>query len=59
MEGPVITLQDIFAFDFRAGVDESGRHRGTLRATGLRPQFAEALADRGIAVPLNAFGGLG
>jgi pilus assembly protein CpaF len=58
MEGPVITLQDIFAFHFRAGVDESGRHRGTLRATGLRPQFAEALADRGIPLPVTAFGGL-
>jgi pilus assembly protein CpaF len=27
MEGDVITLQDIFVFDFRAGVDEFGRYR--------------------------------
>jgi pilus assembly protein CpaF len=51
MEGPVITLQDVFAFDFRAGVDRSGRHRGALRPTGLRPRFADVLADRGVRLP--------
>ena len=30
-------LQDLFLFDFHAGTDERGRHRGTLRGTGLRP----------------------
>jgi pilus assembly protein CpaF len=48
MEGDVITLLDVFAFDFRAGVDENGRFRGSLRSTGLRPRFLETLADRGI-----------
>jgi pilus assembly protein CpaF len=56
MEGPVITLQDIFAFDFRAGVDQSGRHRGVLRATGLRPRFADILAGRGVPLPPEVFG---
>ncbi len=48
MEGDVITLLDVFAFDFRAGVDETGRFRGSLRSTGLRPRFVDTLADRGI-----------
>jgi pilus assembly protein CpaF len=55
MEGDVITLQDLFAFDFHAGVDEQGRFRGTLRSTGLRPRFLDRLLDRGIAVPPAIF----
>jgi pilus assembly protein CpaF len=55
MEGTVITLQDVFSFDFRAGVDDSGRFRGTLRGTGLRPHFVERLADRGVRVPREIF----
>jgi pilus assembly protein CpaF len=56
MEGRVITLQDIFLFDFHAGVDERGRHRGVLRGTGLRPRFIDVLADRGISLPPGIFG---
>ncbi len=52
MEGDVITLQDLYLFDFAAGLDASGRHRGVLRATGLRPQFAQTLLDRGIQLPI-------
>jgi pilus assembly protein CpaF len=37
MEGDVITLQDIFLFDYTAGFDETGRAIGTLKSTGLRP----------------------
>jgi pilus assembly protein CpaF len=54
-EGDVIRLQDLFVFDFHAGTDERGRHRGTLRSTGLRPLFLEGLADRGIQVPPGIF----
>jgi pilus assembly protein CpaF len=50
MEGDVITLQDIFLFDFRAGVDELGRFRGQLQPTGLRPHFIERLLDRNIKI---------
>ena len=46
MEGEMITLQDIFAFD-RHGIDESGRVKGTYRATGHRPRFADRLAAAG------------
>jgi len=56
MEGQVITLQDIFLFDFHAGVDERGRHKGVLRSTGLRPRFVDVLADRGVSVPPGIFG---
>jgi pilus assembly protein CpaF len=57
MEGEVITLQDIFVFDFHAGVDDFGQHRGALRSTGLRPRFLDTLADRGETVPAETFGG--
>ena len=56
MEGEIITLQDLFLFDFHAGVDERGRYRGLLRGTGLRPRFLDTLADRGISVAPEVFG---
>jgi pilus assembly protein CpaF len=52
MEGDVVTLQDLYLFDFAAGLDASGHHLGVLKSTGLRPQFAQALADRGIDLPM-------
>lgn len=55
MEGDVITLQDVFVFDFAAGVDENGRYRGQLRATGVRPKFSEKLADQGIRLGPEVF----
>ena len=55
MEGDIITLQDVFTFDFRAGVDQDGKYRGTLRSTGLRPHFLDRLADRGIMIPPDVF----
>jgi pilus assembly protein CpaF len=59
MEGDVVTLQDIFLFDFHAGVDENGRYLGTLRSTGLRPRFVQTLTDRGIRLPASMFGDYG
>jgi pilus assembly protein CpaF len=55
MEGDVVTLQDLFLFDFHAGVDDSGWYRGSLRATGLRPGFLDRLADRGVHLPSRMF----
>lgn len=55
MEGDVITMQDLFAFDFHAGRDEKGRFLGALRSTGLRPKFTEDLRDQGIELPLAMF----
>ncbi|MEO6627527.1 MAG: CpaF family protein [Aquihabitans sp.] len=55
MEGDVITTQDVFLFDFGMGVDEHGRFRGHLKATGVRPKFAEKLADQGIRLGPEVF----
>jgi pilus assembly protein CpaF len=46
MDGDVIAMQDIFMFD-RHGIDESGKVKGTFRATGIRPKFADRLATGG------------
>jgi pilus assembly protein CpaF len=56
MEGEIVTLQDVFLFDFRAGVDEYGAFKGELRSTGLRPRLLETLADRGVLVSAQAVG---
>ncbi|MDX6309228.1 MAG: pilus assembly protein CpaF [Nocardioidaceae bacterium] len=48
MEGEVITMQDVFAFDHSAGFDEAGHSLGSLRSTGLRPKFLETLAQRNV-----------
>lgn len=56
MEGDVVTMQDIFRFDYSAGLDPNGRFLGSSRPTGLRPKFAERLADLGIELPLDLFG---
>jgi pilus assembly protein CpaF len=54
MEGPVITMQDLFVFD-RKGFDENGSVRGNYRPTGIRPKFAEKLSGAGIQLPLEMF----
>src|SRR5881275_2563082 len=46
LEGDVIAMQDIFTFD-RSGIDKTGKVRGTFRATGIRPKFADRLATAG------------
>jgi pilus assembly protein CpaF len=55
MESDVITLQDLFTFDYAAGRDENGRFLGVLRSTGLRPKFTEHLHDLGIELPQKMF----
>ncbi len=55
MEGDIITMQDVFVFDFRMGVDEHGRYRGSVKSTGLRPKFLDRLVDAGIKVPPGLF----
>jgi pilus assembly protein CpaF len=55
MESDVITLQDIFVFDFSAGIDEEGKVKGRLKATGLRPKFLDKLAERGVYLDAETF----
>lgn len=51
MEGDVITLQDLYLFDFHAGMDDYDRFRGHLKPTGLRPQFIDKLERVGVEIP--------
>jgi pilus assembly protein CpaF len=55
MEAEVVTLQDLFAFDYQAGMDAGGRFLGTLQSTGLRPRFLEELSAHGITLPPSTF----
>ena len=55
LEGDVITLQDLFTFDYAAGRDEHGRFLGGLKSAGLRPKFAARLEDVGVELPMAAF----
>lgn len=55
MEGDVITLSELFLFDYGMGVDEQGRFKGWLKSTGIRPKFLEKLANFNITVPSEVF----
>jgi pilus assembly protein CpaF len=54
MEGDVISMQEIFRFS-RVSTDEDGNIHGELRATGIRPQFAERFETMGIEIPDGIF----
>jgi pilus assembly protein CpaF len=54
MEGPIITMQDLFLFD-RQGFDSNGKVRGNFKPTGIRPKFAERLLASGIRLPMDMF----
>src|SRR6202790_4130331 len=49
MDGESIAMQDVFVFERRA-IDENGKVRGTFRATGVRPLFADRLATGGARI---------
>ena len=55
MEGEIITMQDLFLYDFGMGVDDAGRARGHIKALGLRPKFLEKLEDAGIKLDVEIF----
>lgn len=54
MEGDVIVLQDVFAFE-QTGF-EDGRIVGRLRPTGVRPKFMELVEAAGYHLPPEVFG---
>jgi len=56
MEGEVITMQDVFRFH-QTGVDDKGNVIGGTVPTGIRPKFAEKLAQAGLTLPAELFGG--
>jgi pilus assembly protein CpaF len=55
MEGEIITLQNLFVFDFAAGADKQGRYLGRLKSTGIRPGFLSLLKQHGVVVPDDVF----
>ena len=55
MEGDIITMQDLFKFDFGMGLDENGKFKGRLKSTGIRPTFSDKLSDEGIRLPADLF----
>jgi pilus assembly protein CpaF len=55
MEGDIITMQDLFLFDYGMGMDEDGRYLGRLKATGIRPSFSDHLENYGITLPPDLF----
>ena len=57
MEGDVITMQEIYAFE-KLGINEEGRVIGRFRATGVRPKCAERLKAAGINLPASMFEGV-
>jgi len=54
MEGPVVTLQEIFSFR-QTGVDSEGKVTGHFRFHGVRPRFIDQLGVAGISVPDDIF----
>jgi pilus assembly protein CpaF len=54
MEGPLISLQDIFAFR-QTGIDRQGHVEGELKATGIRPRFADRIQAFGLALGEDIF----
>jgi pilus assembly protein CpaF len=54
MEGSLITLQDIFLYR-QTGIDPQGHVLGELRATGIRPKFADRLHAFGMDLSEDIF----
>jgi len=54
MEGPVVTMQDLFEFK-RRGYDQEGRVQGSFETAGIRPKFTEKLFAAGIDLPSELF----
>ena len=54
MEGDVIVLSDIFAFEQQG--TEDGKVIGRLKPTGIRPKFMRRIEDANIHLPANIFG---
>ena len=54
MEGEVITMQEIFAFE-QHGLAADGKVRGRYVSRGIRPRFSERIEAKGIKLPGNLF----
>jgi len=56
MEGQTITMQEVFGFDYSAGVAPDGTFLGSIRPTGVRPSFTQKFDDYGIQLSPGIFG---
>ncbi len=54
MEGDVLVMQDIFAFE-KQGMNEEGKVMGQFRATGVRPKFLDTIHTAGIHLTADIF----
>jgi pilus assembly protein CpaF len=55
MEGDTVVMTEIFRFD-KTGVSEGGNVLGSLKPTGIRPQFTEKLQAAGFKLGPEVFG---
>ena len=53
MEGDTIVMQDLFTFN-QTGI-VNGVVKGSLKATGLRPQFMKKMSAHGVEIPASVF----
>jgi pilus assembly protein CpaF len=56
MEGDIITLTELFLFDFNTDMDGDGKFANTIHPTGMRPKFEGKLHDAGIQLDASIFG---
>jgi len=54
LEGDRITMQDLFAF-MQTGIDQKGKVKGYMTATGSVPTFMEEFKTRGLALDMDMF----
>ena len=58
MEGETITASDIYAVGQRSTAGYVEGELRPVRPTGIRPSFTQRLADQGIDLPAELFGGV-
>jgi pilus assembly protein CpaF len=55
MEGATIQLNELFTYDYAAGLDPNGRHRAAIVPTGIRPTFEAKIRKFGIELGADSF----
>ena len=59
MEGSTVQLNELFTYDYAAGIDAAGRHRASIAPTGIRPTFEAKIRRFGIELGADSFRGDG
>ena len=54
MEGDVLVMQDIFAYE-KQGLTDEGKVKGQFRATGVRPKFLDVIHTAGLHLESEIF----